>query len=60
MKIQINEVWNSEGKSVKIAVIDSVGNHRANVWAWIRANRPELDMASNINAHGFHAEAVTA
>lgn len=61
MKIQIKEVWNSEGRSQKLAVIEVNGNqHDAiqSVWNWIRENRPDLSMADTIDAHGFHAVAI--
>lgn len=62
MKISINEVWNAEGRSEHLAVIEILGNSpvaaRHAVWAWILSNRPDLDLAQSISAHGFHAIAV--
>jgi hypothetical protein len=54
MKIQINEVWNKEGKSVELAVIEPIENPGMAVHYWIRANRPDLHLAG-LNDHGFHA-----
>ena len=58
MKIQINEVWNSTGKSVELAVIEASGNPRRAVYDWIAANRPDLDMATALYSHGFHAQEI--
>ena len=62
MKIQINEVWNKEGRTVKLAEVESPGFSpdlaRKAVWAWIDANRPDLNQADTIDAHGYHAIAV--
>lgn len=60
MRILINEVWNAEGRTVELARIEANGNPRAAVYEWIRANRPDLDLATTIDAHGFHAVAVTS
>ena len=59
MKIQINEVWNggSDG-SKKLAVIEVKGNPRQDVYDWIAANRPDLDLCTSIYGHGFHAQEV--
>lgn len=61
MKVQINEVWNGEGRSERLAVIDiPVGlNPRHVVYDWIAANRPDLTLATSIFSHGYHAEAVS-
>ncbi len=58
MKIQINEVWNSEGKSEVLAIVDAGINPTAAVYEWILKNRPGLPLANTISAHGFHARAV--
>ena len=59
MQIQISEVWNREGKSKVLAVIENgyVAPNLA-VWDWIHANRPDLDLAGIVNDHGFHAVAI--
>ncbi len=60
MKIQINEVWNYDGRSKKLAVIDSQNdNPRHDVELWIDKNRPDLTMAYGMNEHGYHAVQVT-
>lgn len=60
MKIQINEVWNADGKSKELAVIDVEGgrNPRVAVLDWIDANRPELTMALTLSDHGYHARQI--
>ncbi len=62
MKIRINEVWNKEGKSEELTVInvDSKDFRYAVhlVQDWVRENRPDLELATGIDAHGYHAEAI--
>lgn len=60
MRIQINEVWNHEGRSKELAIIEASDNHKAFqvVYAWIDKNRPDLSLADSIDAHGFHARAL--
>lgn len=61
MKIQISEVWNSEGRSEVLATIETPDNHigaTIDVYRWIEKNRPDLILATTIDAHGFHAKAV--
>lgn len=58
MKIQISEVWNAEGKSEKLAIIDGGRNPAQAVRDWIAANRPDLDLANTLYAHGYHAIAI--
>jgi hypothetical protein len=59
MTIQISEVWNAEGKSVKLAKVESVGASpylaREAVEQWIKDNRPDLTEAWSTRMHGFHA-----
>lgn len=57
MKIRISEVWNNEGRSVELAVIEvkHVRDAALAVLRWIGAHRPDLQMADSIDAHGFHA-----
>lgn len=55
MKIQINEVWKSEGRSEEIAVIDAPYHSSEAVWDWIHKNRADLQKASDLNDHGFFA-----
>ena len=60
MKIQINEVWNNNGRSLKLAEIEVTNPAiaRTQVNMWIRANRPDLSVATGLYQHGFHAVAV--
>lgn len=58
MRIQINEVWNDSGKSVELAIIEPVGSPFLAVQTWIATNRPDLECAMSIYAHGFHAVEV--
>ena len=58
-RIAINEVWNHDGRSVRLAVIEAKpGRERSEVVAWILNNRPDLDLATTIDAHGYHAVAI--
>jgi hypothetical protein len=63
MKIKISEVWNADGRSKELAVIDvedvrgKYGARRA-VEEWILQNRPDLQLADTIYAHGYHAIAI--
>lgn len=58
MKIQINEVWNAEGRSQELAIIQPIGSPFLAVMKWIEQNRPDLELALHINAHGYHAIAL--
>ena len=58
MKIQINEVWKSEGRSQEIAVIEAPYHPSEAVWDWIHKNRADLQRATGLNDHGFYAVAV--
>ena len=59
MTVQINEVWNREGRSVKLAIIQTTMTRgRYDVLAWIAANRPDLSECYSLNGHGFHAVAL--
>lgn len=58
MKIQINEVWNSEGRAESLAVIEAKAEPNKAVWDWIYHNRADLQIVSGINDHGFRAVAV--
>ena len=60
MKIQINEVWNADGRSKKLAVVDVEWASLAPqaVWDWIMTNRPDLKLAEGLHDHGFHAIAI--
>lgn len=55
--IVISEVWNAEGRSVELVRIPMTDNPRVDVMRWISANRPELDLASGLYSHGYHARA---
>lgn len=56
MKIRINEVWNTKGETKELAVVECHPlSARATVWRWINNNRPDLSLATDINAHGYHA-----
>jgi len=60
MKIEISEVWNSEGRQRLLATIDT--DHKRHpkiaVWEWIAANRPDLSLANSISSHGYYAVSV--
>jgi hypothetical protein len=60
MKIKISEVWNAEGRSAELVVldVDCLEDCKPAVWEWIERNRPDLQQANSIFAHGFHAIAV--
>ena len=57
MTIQINEVWNAEGRSEKLVAIETYYGQAPNiaVMLWIATNRPELTLANGLSSHGFHA-----
>lgn len=62
MRIKITEVWNGgTEKQQELAIIEAP-NHpiqaRQSVYAWIGKNRPDLDLCTSINGHGYHAIAV--
>lgn len=59
MKIRINEVWSGgTNGSKELAIIEASGDPRKAVYAWINANRPDLELCTSIYGHGFHAEQV--
>lgn len=58
MKIRISEVWNYKSESIELAIIESHSNNPTAVWEWIRNNRPDLELATASDAHGFHAIAI--
>lgn len=61
MRIKVSEVWNHEGRTETLATIDvdtRIENPKAAVYTWMAANRPDLSLATTIDAHGFHAIAV--
>ena len=61
MKIQINEVWNQTGKSEELTVIEVNGTPsdcRSAVRDWIDNNRPDLQLASGLYDHGYHARGL--
>lgn len=56
MKIQISEVWNLEGRSEMLAIIEAPRElAQTAVFNWVDKNRPDLNIAGTINAHGYHA-----
>lgn len=58
MKIKINEVWNAEGRSETLAIIDVDGDTILAVKEWIEKNRPDLQLALGLSSHGYHARQV--
>ena len=60
MKIRITEVWNNEGRSKELTTIEVATGERPHqaVWKWILENRPDLELAASVWAHGFHAVEV--
>lgn len=59
MHIQINEVWNRDGKTEELAVIEPDGNPFAAVRQWIAGNRPDLTLADGLYSHGYHAVQIS-
>ena len=59
MTIQISEVWNYEGRSETLAIIETVDNPHLAVDDWINENRPDLTLARGLNSHGWHAKQIT-
>lgn len=58
MKAKISEVWNQSGRTVVIAEIETKpSSFRSDVFKWIEENRPDLNLADTLTAHGFHAVA---
>ncbi len=57
MKIKISEVWNNEGRSVALEIIEVPSPREAAlaVLRWINNHRPDLQMADRFTPHGFHA-----
>lgn len=58
MKIQINEVWNAEGRSEQLAVIEAVGNPYKAVRDWVATNRPDLVVSCGLFTHGYQAQEI--
>ena len=58
MTIQINEVWNDEGRSETLTIFDTNDNPHLAVHDWINENRPDLTLASDLNSHGYHAKQI--
>lgn len=59
MKIQINEVWNREGRTEPLTTIETLrSTAQRDVFEWIATNRPDLVLATGLNDHGFHASEV--
>jgi hypothetical protein len=58
MKIRISEVWNNEGRSEELTIIETRPSEaKQAVFSWITAHRPDLS-AAGIFGHGFHAVQV--
>lgn len=55
MKIKINEVWNREGRTLELAIIETSGNPVLAIWDWITEHRPDLLLADTLYSHGYHA-----
>jgi hypothetical protein len=60
INILIEEVWNHKGESQKLVILENVQLNKARtaVYDWISANRPELQLATGILDHGYHAIAT--
>lgn len=59
MTIRISEVWNNDTPHKKtelaVIIIAPKKNPVLAVQNWISANRPDLQLADTITAHGYHA-----
>jgi hypothetical protein len=55
MKIQIDEVGIGNGYEKKTLVVIESENPKWDVYKWISINRPDLDIATLLEPHGFHA-----
>ena len=58
MTIQISEVWNYEGRSEILAIIETNDNPHLAVDNWINENRPDLTLARGLNSYGWHATQI--
>ena len=60
MKIEIKEVWNGDGKSQQLVILEvPIGiNPYKIVREWIWENRRDLELADGLFSHGYCAREI--